>query len=299
MTSAIYEFVSSINSDVVKRYLYKVFKVLFNVFYPFSFCFLRQGIDSDSEIIVSLTTFPARIDTVWITIMTLLRQSVRPFKIVLWLSTDEFPNMKKGLPSKLLRLEKYGLDIRFCDNLYSHKKYYYSMKEFPNYYIVTVDDDMFYPENLLQKLIETHFKYPNAVVCSYAHRIIVNEEGKIEEYDNWIKGTIERGPAFDLMPVGFGGVLYPPDILSKKVFDKECILINCPKTDDLWLKFMSLKNKKAVVRCDTMPFQFFSIIRTQKSSLLIENVHQKKNDIAIEKLSSLFPKEVKMISSRT
>lgn len=47
---------------------------------------------SGEEIIVSLTTFPARISTVWITIETIFRQEVMPDRIVLWLAKEQFPN---------------------------------------------------------------------------------------------------------------------------------------------------------------------------------------------------------------
>ena len=46
---------------------------------------------SGEEVIVSLTTFPARISTVWITIETIFRQEVMPDRIVLWLAKEQFP----------------------------------------------------------------------------------------------------------------------------------------------------------------------------------------------------------------
>ena len=42
----------------------------------------------DTRLIVSLTSFPARIKTVHQTINTLLRQTVKPDHIILWLSED-------------------------------------------------------------------------------------------------------------------------------------------------------------------------------------------------------------------
>mgnify|MGYP000808865909 FL=1 len=98
----------------------------------------------EQKIIVSLTSFPKRIDTLWITVETLLRQSMKPDEIILWLAEEQF-NGIDSLPKALLEQQKRGLTIRFCDDLRSHKKYYYTMQEYPRDIVILVDDDMFYP----------------------------------------------------------------------------------------------------------------------------------------------------------
>ncbi len=55
-------------------------------------CF-RTGIISSREqrpVVISLTTIPSRLDKAWLTIESLLRQSKKPNKIILWLAEDEF-----------------------------------------------------------------------------------------------------------------------------------------------------------------------------------------------------------------
>ena len=54
--------------------------------------------------IVSITSFPARINEIWITIETLLRQSFKPDKIILWLGEEQFPD--KQLPESLTMLKE-------------------------------------------------------------------------------------------------------------------------------------------------------------------------------------------------
>ena len=44
------------------------------------------------RIIVSMTSYPARINTVHLAIRSLLAQKVLPDKIVLWLCKSDFPN---------------------------------------------------------------------------------------------------------------------------------------------------------------------------------------------------------------
>src|SRR5690606_29967954 len=114
------------------------------------------GMDEQSSVIVSLTSFPARINLVHIAIKSLLNQSKRPKKIVLWLGDEFFPHGEKTLPKSLLELKQFGLEIEFCRDLGAHTKYFYAFQKYPNNLIVTVDDDIIYPRNLLKVLLNTH-----------------------------------------------------------------------------------------------------------------------------------------------
>ena len=76
------------------------------------------------KITISLTTYPGRINQVYYAIKSLMIQSIQADKIILWLAEEQFPNKK--LPDKIHILEKLGLTIRWCDDLRSHKKYYYA-----------------------------------------------------------------------------------------------------------------------------------------------------------------------------
>lgn len=76
---------------------------------------------------MSLTSYPKRINVVWITIETLLQQTVKPDEVILWLADSQFKEIEE-LPEELKVLQKRGLIIRFCDDLKSHKKYFYTMR---------------------------------------------------------------------------------------------------------------------------------------------------------------------------
>ena len=73
----------------------------------------------DSEIIVSLTSYPARITTVHMTIMTLLNQKVKPDKVILWLAKEQFPKGMASLPKKLIALQNVGLKIEWTHDIRS------------------------------------------------------------------------------------------------------------------------------------------------------------------------------------
>ncbi len=275
---------------------YKVNKLLANVLCPFFLYFHHEkGIDDSHEIIVSLTTFSDRIETVWITIATMMNQTYKPKRIILWLAREQFAG-EEALPHKLLRLKKRGLEIAFCEDLKPHKKYFYTMEKAPDDYVVTIDDDVIYPENHLEQLWETHLKFPNAVCCQYAHKIAYEENGQIAAYEKWTNSWKEyEKPTFQIMPVGCGGVLYPPHVLSDELFNKEAIKELCPVMDDLWLKSMAvLKGTKAVL-CSRGSLIYFDIIGTRKSGLQHSNAGEKKNDVAMKAIVRAYPMVQKIL----
>ena len=76
------------------------------------------------NIIVSLTSYPPRIQYVYITIKSLLKQTLKPNIIILWLAKSEFPNKNNDLPNTLLSLRKYRLKIEYYEqNIKSYKKF--------------------------------------------------------------------------------------------------------------------------------------------------------------------------------
>ena len=88
----------------------------------------------ETKIIVSLTTFPGRINTVDKTISTLLTQTLKPDEVILWLAESQFPN--KELPEQLTKLQQYGLTIKWCEDLRSYKKLIPALEEYPNDIII-------------------------------------------------------------------------------------------------------------------------------------------------------------------
>lgn len=272
------------------QYVYKVNKVLLNKCYPLLHkSDKHMGIDENGKIIISLTTFPARIQWVWITITSIMNQTLKPKKIILWLSEKEFDG-ESSLPEELLRLKERGLEICFCDDIKPHKKYYYTMKEYPDDIVVTIDDDIFYPENHLEMLWKKHLEYPEAVCCWFAHKMQYNGQGKVAEYKEWESGISGfTTPSLQIMAVGCGGVLYPPRTLSEQVFCLEDIKKLCPATDDLWLKAMEVKKGTKVVRCVEKSQVFYGLLQTRKTGLFTENADKNGNDEAMKAIVESFP----------
>ncbi|SFN77910.1 hypothetical protein SAMN04487831_103258 [Pseudobutyrivibrio sp. UC1225] len=265
------------NSRGYWRYLFKLNKLIVNYFYPLSQKNnTKIGIDKSSDVIVSLTTYPARINTVWVTISTLLNQTFKPAKVVLYLSKEQFPNGADELPVELLKQQSRGLEIGFVDDdLKPHKKYYYALQDYPDKMVITADDDVFYPENHIEKLVEASKKYPDAVICLRSHRITTND-GEFTPYNSW-KEVLTDEPDFATIPIGCNGALYKRKFFDEELFDAEKIKEYALFTDDLWLKIMELKNGVKAYNCAEEPLIYFDNIFNKNTGLWHANASEDSN----------------------
>ena len=274
-------------------WVYRAVKIFLNVFYPV-YCKLvsySPPLKSASKIIISLTSFPARIDRIWLVIETLLRQTYKPHKIVLWLANSQFHGVE-SLPGNLRKLQQKGLEIRFCEDLRSHKKYFYAMQDYPEFNVITVDDDTFYPEDLVEGLVECSEHHPGLVCCNLAHQI-VSRDGMVSNYADWISGfDALQGPSAYLVPRGCEGVLYPSGTLDQRAFDRDAIERLCPIADDLWLKAMSTLNGVSAIRAHPYSFPFVNIIYPRSAgnfSLSEINNGKKMNDSQFSAIVDEYP----------
>lgn len=238
----------------------------------------------EPRLIVSLTSYPARIGSVHKTVETLLKQTERPDKIVLWLAREQFPRRKRELPDDLLALCKKGLEIRWCDDLKCHKKYFYAMQKYPDAIIITVDDDIYYDENIIATLYRGYKKYPGCVICTRGHTIKMQSKNAFDDYCLWHKERrIVNSPSYLILPTGVGGVLYPPHCLPKETFDEEKIRDSCLKADDLWLKWMELK---AGVKCVQVKSKFkLDYVEGTQEEVLWRDNEEKGNNHALARIT--------------
>ena len=239
-----------------------------------------------NKCIVSLTSYPKRINTVPITILSLINNTYKNKEIYLYLSSDEFTNFEEDLPDTLIELKKYkNFHIKFVEgNLKPHKKYFYAMCDFPNLPIIILDDDVIYDKNLISVLMESFEQWPNCISCTRANFIMFNENKELRHYWSWPMNykSLINTPSYRLLPTGVGGVLYPPNSVNKLAFNEIAINRLCLLGDDLWLKFMTLINDYQVVVPD-YKFNNNLIPDSQDSSLASINVDH-NNDVMISNI---------------
>jgi hypothetical protein len=282
-------------SKTVNRIVALFLKSIFDLFIPNYFLksqkYFPCGLNKrprDTKVLVSFTSFPGRIQDVWIVVECLFRQNFKADKIVLWLSRDEFEGIK--LPEKLMSQCDRGLEIVYVDdNLSSHKKYYYAVEKYVDWVIITVDDDVYYHKNVLSALVEAHLKFPNFIVANRAHEITFDEKtGFVMPYRNWKHNIKKDFSSFLLVPTGVGGVLYPPKTLSKDILNPGIFKSICLYADDLWLKIGSLKTKTKVYSTSFYKQEFISVGNTQKTKLVTRNSLNGENDVQFKNLLEYF-----------
>ena len=198
------------------------------------------------NLIVSLTSFPQRIAEVKYTVYSLLDQTVLPEKIILWLAESQFPNKEQELPDDLLFFKKFGLVISWCEDLKSYKKLIPALKKFPDYYIVTADDDIYYKRKWLEKLWFEHLKYPDKLVCHFAHKIFF-KNGNILPYAQWKKCIRNKKADFKTFGCSGGGVVFHKKYLFKDIDRKDLFLNLAPYADDIWFYFMVILNDTKIL----------------------------------------------------
>ncbi len=299
MISQIYHFLDGKYESKIYIYYYRFFKLIINIFYPLYIRITkRKKLNSKSNLIVSLTSFPTRIKKIYLVIESLLRQNVMPKKIILYLSLKQF-NGYEDLPKKLKKLcEKELLNIKFVDEDFkSHKKYFYTVKDM-NCDFITVDDDMIYPEDLIEIFFNGQFKYKNTICCLWADKITVFNH-KVDLYKNWKINTKKCEPRYDILPIGCAGIFYPKNCFQKdRLLNYKDFMNLCPSADDLWLKLNSvLSGIKSVQLDDYHHFVFIDLLIKNNKKLCNENVKNSKNDEQLEKMLIKYPNFVKEIET--
>ena len=190
------------------------------------------------ELIVTLTTYNKRIYQVYMVIESLLEQTLKPNRIILWLDQNEF--VKENLPLNLLALEERGLQIKFCDNLRSYKKLIPTLLKYPCCIPITADDDIIYPEDFVERLYKAYVKDRSKIYFYRGHKMNV-KNGKLLPYNTWqMEVTLTKDSILNF-PTGGGGVLYPVGSLDSEVFNVDVFMKICPTADDVWFKAMAMK----------------------------------------------------------
>jgi hypothetical protein len=258
----------------------KLIKSIYNSDYQYGLNNQKRDLP---EIVVSLTTFPKRIDKMDLCIKSILNQSFKPDRIIIWLGND----CTEKIASKYLsKYQKYGVEYRIdkLNNYMSHKKYIYSFKEFPKSIIITLDDDLIYPSDLIYSLIKMYKNNPNNIIARRVHRITWNKEN-INNYNKWIfEYCLKRKPSHKLFATTGAGTLFPPNILPKEVCDYNLIKQYAYSADDIWINLMAVKNDIKILWARNLQQMPMMVDGSQESALVEENIFNGKNDEYISKI---------------
>lgn len=243
--------------------------------------------EREEKVIVSLTSFPARIAFVHLAIKSLMLQSYKPDRIILWLAEEQFPT--KELPKDLTDLCEYGLEIIWMHDIYGHKKYFYPiLNQRDNEVVITYDDDIIYSKNSIKRLMKTHKKFPGCLVCERGQII---DFKKIENPGRW-KTHSARGvkkPTFSMNPSPGGGCLIPHGAFYVDATNEKKIRSLAYKNDDLWYMFMCAQQGTKMVKTRKNHRTFSLIDGSQVVQMATENVAGNKNAEIMVGLKKAYP----------
>lgn len=203
----------------------------------------------EHEIIVSLTSYGKRINDVCFTIESLMQQTRKANRIILWL--DESVDTT-SLPASLQLQKSRGLEIyTFEENIRSYKKLIPALKTFPEAAIITADDDIIYDFDILDRMISSYLADPKSVHACRVHSMTFDECGNLKPYSQWNWRTADAmHPARNFI-TGVGGALYPPRCLAPQVLDQDVFTSICPTADDVWFTAMALLNGTQIKKVAT------------------------------------------------
>ncbi|WP_157610961.1 glycosyltransferase family 2 protein [Arsukibacterium perlucidum] len=197
------------------------------------------------ELIVNLTSYPPRFETLHLTLKSLLLQQVAADKVVLWLYQPDY----QQLPADVLALEQQGLTINLVDqDIKSYKKLIPALQDYPDAYHVTADDDIYYRNDWLAELLAGYQGGEREVVCLRAHYITLDSQSNFQPYRFWQAKTEQRGPDNRLFFTSGAGALFPPGALHPDATDADKFCRLSPHGDDIWLYWMATLNGCAIHR---------------------------------------------------
>lgn len=251
-------------------------------------------------LIVTLTSYPGRINIVHKTILSILKGTKVPDKIILWLASDEFD--RKEIPEKLSKLaDSRRFEILWVDkSLRSYMKLIPSLEYFGNdNHFITIDDDKIYPHFFIEGLLYESQKNANNVISYRAKKVSLSNK-KFQPYSQFktIYNPDKTITSKKFIQTGVGGCLYPPNTFNDEVINKDFFMEFLPTTDDLWFWTMTLLNNKSisVIKSKKKISQFILPNKFKRTFKTIKNSQGKalRND----NLASLNDKSLNILMKR-
>lgn len=240
----------------------------------------------EKDLILSLTSYPPRFSKLHLTLYSLLDQSCKPDKVVLWIAEQDIELLTK----EVLKLQKTGqLEINKCQDLGPGKKILPTLKNFGGAHVVTADDDICYQRNWLQALIDGWDGDQKTVVAHRVHRITINQNGDINPYLQWefdIRSMERNALNF---ATGVGGVLYPSGCLDARVSDIKSYVALCFWQDDVWLYWMERLCSTYVI-FSGYDAKLTTWSGANATGLANRNLGSNENDICIKKMLEVYGK---------
>lgn len=151
---------------------------------------------------------------------------------------------------------------------------------------------------MLETLYEAYKKLPNLIHCHRAHRITFDKKKNMCPYKNWVWSVKKVKPSFNNFLTGVGGVLYPPYVLNKDVFNIELFQKLAPMADDIWFWAMAVLNNTKINVIKNNYSKLSCIDGTQENCLWKTNVDESQNDEQMKNVLDYYPQIFEKLDKR-
>lgn len=219
------------------------------------------------KVFITLTSWKERINDIHKTLENLLNNTIKPKKLILNLSLEEFPNKKLDLPKNILDLlnKYYNFEIFWVKkNNNVFKKLIPTLNRIKNDLIITVDDDVLYPKDVIEKMVNCYKKLGGNNPVSFGNK----------NTDWIINGKIigsHFGPGTILKYKFFNNKIN--EIYKYTTEDRINNGIKCP--DDALYTFSALLNGYKYLRCQEYSVVPFYINSPKLKKPFSENYNKK------------------------
>lgn len=193
--------------------------------------------------LIALTTISGRLDRLKETIRCLQNQTTNIHSINLYVSETPFlldEGIKRDSPD-LLEIHQMGVNIYLVPNIGPYRKQIpiiYQLKKInasQNTPIITVDDDVLYPNDIIQRLMSGN----TAAVVSHRGREMFLDKKSVGNYSKFV--VPKHNISFMNLGTGKNGILYRLGFFPRSVEGYMGPII-APTADDLWCKWATALN---------------------------------------------------------
>ena len=241
-----------------------------------------------SGLLVSFTSFPTRANDVWKVVECMKRQTYMPDKILLWLSKEQFPT-SESVPKSLRDCQDSVFEIRMVDgDIRSHKKYFYVSSEYPDSLVFLIDDDIYYPTDIIERSVKALVEHPNSIICNYGYHI-GQVGGEILPYKSW-RREYKYSTDADLFFGSGGGTLFKPSNLYVDLTNIEKAIELTPIADDIWLNAMVRLARIPICLLDNGQILPTGIENNVK--LAKDNISKNRNDVQLKDVINYYIKTI-------
>lgn len=200
------------------------------------------------KIILSMTTIPSRKSRLEENIESLLNQTYKFDKLVINIDdnfSQEDINWYKKFAKKDNRIEiGFGeTKWRSCNKLLP------TLKKYHEDIIITIDDDIYYPNETIERLINKHNSFNNCIIAHEVNPIYVDKEHKTVIYLNDFDIMLEQISYCKYLS---NCALFPPHSFDNTDLYNYEKMIYCTQGnhDELWFWINSTLNKTKVIGLD-------------------------------------------------